>query len=327
MDVIAAHQHGFVNVVASMGTSITDKQVGSLKRLSRNLVLALDSDVAGAEAMLRCVEHENTLEAEIRVALLPEGKDPDEVIKADPEAWSRIISEGKPVVDYAFETVASRLDLTKVSERSKVSDKLYPVVNRITDIVRRAHYLQKLARMVGVTDANLEASMRKRALAAMKKDDRPGNAPDSAAAGNLFKSALEEYCLTLLLHRPELRERGRALPAEFFENSENQEIFLAWRDDEDGSIESVKQRVDFAIHEHLAMVMNRGIQPAAIEQKYDDCVLRLREKFLRNLERKREALLEGQTASPADLVRSKEVSTELKQIFEMKARKEQGLRS
>ncbi len=327
MDVIVAHQYGFTNVVASMGTSITDKQVTSLKKLSRNLVLALDSDVAGAEAMLRCVDHENTLEAEIKVALLPEGKDPDDVIKADPGAWSRMIGEARPVVDYAFDTVASRLDLTKVSERSKVSDRLYPVVNSIADIVRRAHYLQKLARMVGVTDANLEASMRRRALAANKKTDRRGNEPDPAAAGNLFKSALEEYSLTLLLHRPELRERGRDLPPEFFENSENREIFLAWRDGGDGSIESVTQLVDFAIHEHLALVTNRSIQPTAIEQKYDDCVLRLREKFLRNLERKREALLEGQTASPADLVRSKEVSTELKQIFEMKARKEQGLRS
>jgi DNA primase len=327
MDVIAAHQSGFTNVVASMGTAITDKQVTSLKRLSHNLVLALDSDAAGAEAMLRCVDHENTLEAEIRVALLPEGKDPDDVIKADPAAWTRVIAEARPVVDYAFETVASRLDLTKVSERSRVSDRLYPMVNGINDVVRRAHYLQKLARMVGVTDATLEASMRKRALAASRKAGTNGDAPVTAATGSLFKSALEEYCLTLLLQRPELRERGKNLPPEFFENSENQEVFLAWRDDGDGSFEAVRQRLDFAVHEHLTAVANRTLQLTEIEQKYDDCILRLREKYLRNLERKREALLEGQAASAEDMARSKEVSTELKQIFQMKARKEQGLRS
>jgi len=72
MDVITAHQNGFDNVVASMGTSITDKQVALLKKLSRNLVLALDADTAGEEAMLRCVGLENTLESEIKVAVLPE---------------------------------------------------------------------------------------------------------------------------------------------------------------------------------------------------------------------------------------------------------------
>jgi DNA primase len=221
--------------------------------------------------------------------------------------------------------VASRLDLTKVGERSKVSERLYPVVNNIKDIVRRAHYLQKLARMVGVTDANLEASMRKRALAANRKTGPQGDAP--ATGGTLFKSALEEFCLTLLLQRPELRDRGKQLSSDFFENSENREIFVAWRDDGGGSIESVKQRVDFAIHEHLGLVASRSLQLTEIEQKYDDCVLRLREKFLRNLERKREALLEGQTASPDDMARSKEVSTELRQVFQMRARKEQGLRS
>jgi DNA primase len=327
MDVIAAHQYGFTNVVASMGTSITEKQVTSLKRLSRNVILALDSDLAGAEAMLRCVDHENTLEAEIRVALLPDGKDPDDVIKAEPEAWSRLMDESRPVVDYAFETVSARVDLTRVSERSRVSDRLYPVVNGIADVVRRAHYLQKLARLVGVTEANLEASMRKRATATARKAGPNGVSSTKPTADNLFKSALEEYCLTLLLRRPELRARGKDLPPDYFDNSENREIFLVWCEDGDGSIESVTQRVDFAVHEHLSSIANKSIQLTDIERKYDDCVLRLREKFLRNLERAREALLAEQPASPDDMARSKEVSAGLKQIFEMKARKEQGLRS
>jgi len=81
IDVITAHQNGITNVVASMGTSVTEKQVGTLKRLTRNLVLALDADAAGEEAMLRGVRYENTLDTEVKVIILPEGKDPDDVIK------------------------------------------------------------------------------------------------------------------------------------------------------------------------------------------------------------------------------------------------------
>ena len=65
MDVITAHQGGFTNVIASMGTAITEKQVNILKRLTKNIVLALDADTAGEEAMLRCVDYENILDSEI----------------------------------------------------------------------------------------------------------------------------------------------------------------------------------------------------------------------------------------------------------------------
>ena len=326
MDVIAAHQYGFKNVVASMGTSITDKQVNALKKLSKNLVLALDSDSAGSEAMLRCVDHENTLETEIKVVILPEGKDPDDVIKADAATWSALVDEARPVMDYTFDTVASQMDLTKVGERAKARDRLYPVVNSIEDVVRRAHYLQKLARMLGVTDSSLEASMRKRGLAPGKSPSRTGDATVKVS-DTLFRSAVEEYCLTLLLRFPELRSLGKATDPNYFENSENREIFLAWCDDSEGSLENVQKTVDVAIHDHLSRLAGKIVPPSGIERKYNDCVLRLREQFLRNLERKREALLTGEVGSAIELAKSKEVSTELRQIFEMKARREQGLRS
>ena len=326
MDVIAAHQYGFKNVVASMGTSITDKQVNALKKLSKNLVLALDSDSAGSEAMLRCVDHENTLETEIKVVILPEGKDPDDVIKADAATWSALVNEASPVTDYTFDTVASHMDLTKVGERAKARDRLYPVVSSIEDVVRRAHYLQKLARMLGVTDSSLEASMRKRGLAPGKGPSRTGDAAVKVS-DTLFRSAIEEYCLTLLLRFPELRSLGKATDPDYFENSENRQIFLAWCDDSEGSLENVQKTVDVAIHDHLSRLAGKIVPPSGIERKYNDCVLRLREQFLRNLERKREALLTGEVGSAMELAKSKEVSTELKRIFEMKARREQGLRS
>ena len=325
MDVIAAHQYGFRNVIASMGTAITEKQVSTLKRFSKNLVLALDSDAAGAEAMQRCVEHENAIESEIRVVVLPDGKDPDDVIKADTALWSGLVEQAKPVVEYVFEAVSAGLDLNKVAGRAKARDRLYPVVNGITDVVRRAFYLQKLARMLGVTDSSLEAAMRKRGIGSVKQGAKTAGT-DAKIKESLFKSATEEYCLTLLLRCPELRVTGQDLTPEYFQNSENREIFVAWRD-KNGTLDDIKQAVDITIHDHLSELVNKSIHPTGIEKKYADIVLRLREEFLRNLERKREALLSGDADSTAELARSKEVSAELKQVFQMRARREQGLRS
>ncbi len=110
MDAIAAHEHGFGNVVASMGTALTERQVTLLKRHTRNLVLALDADAAGAEGMLRggdvldtALPHENVpvpdwrgivrmqekLAADIRVLVMPGGQDPDDVIRNQPGAVGR----------------------------------------------------------------------------------------------------------------------------------------------------------------------------------------------------------------------------------------------
>ena len=121
MDVITAHQNGFKNVVASMGTSVTERQVNTLKRLTKNLTLALDADAAGEEAKLRSVSHENTLETEVKVIILPTGKDPDDVIKQDAEAWQRLLEEALPVIDYTFSMVTSGLDLTTARGKSQAA--------------------------------------------------------------------------------------------------------------------------------------------------------------------------------------------------------------
>ena len=161
MDVITAHQNGIKNAVASMGTSVTETQVNILKKLSRNLMLALDADAAGEEAMLRGVGYENTLSAEIRVVILPEGKDPDDVIKEDVKAWQALVDKAVPIVDYTFDKVTSQLDLTTARDKSLAVERLLPVVSEIKNPVRQAHYMQKLARLVGVSERTLEAALSK----------------------------------------------------------------------------------------------------------------------------------------------------------------------
>ena len=124
MDVIAAHQHGFQNVVASMGTALTESQVSALRNIASTFVLALDPDNAGREATLRSLQsswqvferralraggrsdvvfYERQPHASLKVAVLPPGKDPDLLIRESPEEWERLIAEAKPLMDYLFD--------------------------------------------------------------------------------------------------------------------------------------------------------------------------------------------------------------------------------
>ncbi len=283
MDVITAHQNGITSVVASMGTAVTEPQVNILKKLSRNLLLALDADAAGEEAMLRTVGYENILNAEIRVITLPEGTDPDDVIKEDVKAWQDLVDKALPIVDYTFDTVTSSLDLTTARDKSLAVDRLLPIVAEIKDPVRQAHYLQKLAGLVSVGVNTIEAALsRIKPSPPRRRAPAPGPAAVTRALRPLVSSPREEYCLALLLQYPELKSRQEDLSPEYFESSENREIFTAWQKADKLSL--LKENLDPAIHEHLDAIRSIAF-PAIndIERRYSDSVNRLKEKYFKNL--------------------------------------------
>jgi DNA primase len=346
MDVITAHQNGFTNVVASMGTAVTEKQINTLKRLSKEMIFALDADAAGAEAMLRVeqtstealgedilpvpyrnmiVTFTNVPDIEVKVIILPQGKDPDDVIKQDAKAWQKLVAEAIPIVDYTFDMVTSGLDLTTARGKSSAADKLLPIIDDIKDNVRKAHYLQKLAQLLQVSERSIEAALTR--IRPRPKRERMGEPkPEATAQLNpLLSSPLEEYCLALLLQHPELKSKDEGLSPEYFENSENREIFIAWQ--RSAKIESLKEKLDPATHEHLDSLLTRNLSSAKIEQKYAECVLRLREKSLRSLATKIEVVLalEAQSGGrAADLAKLKEqgveVNIQLGEVFAQQSR-------
>jgi DNA primase len=310
MDVITAHQNGFKNAVASMGTAVTERQVNILKRLTRNLALALDADAAGEEATLRAVGYENTLDAEVKVIIMPEGKDPDDVIKEDAKTWQKLVAEAIPIVDYTFDRATAGLDLTTAKGKAAARDRLLPIIGEIRDNVRRSHYLQKLAGLLNVSERNLEADL---ARLKPKQTSRQAKAPEpKAPAPGLISSPKEEYCLALLLQRPELKHKDEGLMPEYFENSENREIFIAWRQSD--KIEAVREKLEPAIHEHLDSLASKKLLSNNLEEKYAQCVLELREKFLRSLATKIESVLalEAQSGgTAAELAKLEELGTEV----------------
>ena len=324
MDVIAAYHNGFHNVVASMGIAVTEKQVSALKRLTKNMALALDADAAGDEATLRAVGYENTIDAEVKVIILPRGKDPDDVIKQDAATWQKLLEEALPVVDYTFNMVTSELDLTTAKGKSSAADKLLPFIAEIKDDIRRDHYLNQLSALTGTSYHNLESALSR------IKPDRRVREPKPEAMGRalqpIVSSPIEEYCLALLLQHPELKHKPEQLSPEYFENSENREIFITWQQND--KIELLKEKLEPAIHEHLDSLLTGNLLSTQIEQKYAECALRLREKSLRSLAAKIEAVLalEAQSGGrAADLNKLKEqgieVNIQLGKVLTQKSRR------
>ncbi|HTY82428.1 MAG TPA: DNA primase [Dehalococcoidales bacterium] len=314
MDVIMAHQYGVANAVASMGTSITETQVNTLKKLTRHLVLSLDADAAGEEAMLRTVGSENVLGAEIKVIRLPEGKDPDEVLLEGVEKWQDLVKNASPLIDFMFEKTTAKLDLAKAGDKSAAAEKLLPVLAGINDPIRQAHYLQKLAALVKVDMNTIRESLNRLKPAAVRR--RP-TAPKAMA--HTGKDLREEYCLALLLQHPELKENLGELIPEYFENSENRTIFQAYAACAD--VVSLKESVDPAIHEHIDTVAAREIPSVKnnIEAKFIDCTQTLEDKYWKNLAAR--IAESGNEGAEIDLEQVMEISRQRKEIDERRSRK------
>ena len=180
-DAIAAHQHGFNNVVAAMGTAITPAQVRLLRWMAKRLVLALDADTAGAAATRRSLEmvreagvrdqpdgrgldslvrHEDQLEAQIFVATLPPGKDPDEVIREDPAIWESLVAEATPLADYLFVAITADLDHSDFSARAGAMNQAIPIIRGISEPAVRSHYVARLAWALRIPEDDVERQLR-----------------------------------------------------------------------------------------------------------------------------------------------------------------------
>ncbi len=306
MDVLIAHQYGMANVVASMGTSLTEKQMGIIKRLTKNLVLALDADAAGDEATLRGLQVArqafserisaserdlmggiSKLRGSLKIIHLPRGKDPDEVIRENPQHWQIMVDGATSLMDYFFEAVTSKLDLGKDEGKADAAEQLLPLISEIADSVERELYLNKLAHLLGVGEktlswraAQLRPTMRERATRKV-----------SLPSAQTIRHPLEERYLSLLLQHPELRHRGKELPPDCFEGTENRELFIALLDSPDE--ESLRQSLDVSLWEHLDLLMGRALPPAnnrELETAFSDCTRRLGEQRLRRLKTLEETL-------------------------------------
>ncbi len=194
VDAVIAHQYGTKQTVACIGSAITEKHIQQLKKLTKQVTLALDPDAAGVAATehgiqeaLKAFDHkivpvplsatpagrsskdpnnargiirlEERVDVEINVLRLPVGKDPDEVIRQNLASWNYAVAHPLPLIDYYFEAKTADLDLQKPSDRTEASKRLLPVIGMIRDRVERETYVRKLAPMIRVDEVALLTSL------------------------------------------------------------------------------------------------------------------------------------------------------------------------
>ena len=197
VDAVIAHQYGTKQTVACIGSAITEKHIQQIKKLTKQVTLALDPDEAGMAATEHGIQEalkafdrtvvpvpltaerrpmrssgykreprgmirlEERVDAEINVLQLPMGEDPDEVIRRDFSIWLYAVSHPLPLVDYYFVAKTNGLDLREAADQAEAAKRLLPVIGSISDRVKRDAYLRKLATMISIDERSLNEELQR----------------------------------------------------------------------------------------------------------------------------------------------------------------------
>ncbi|NJP06617.1 MAG: DNA primase [Chloroflexaceae bacterium] len=169
VDVLTAHQFGFRNVVAPLGTALTAGHIGLLKKRSPHIYLALDADAAGQRATLRGIQAMQQVspddesqpmvtaqglvrwsnDIQLRVIRMPDGRDPDDVIRADPEQWQALVAAARPVTDFYLESYTADLDLGQPQDQRTALERLIPLILELDSTQQRV-YAMRLEQVLGI---------------------------------------------------------------------------------------------------------------------------------------------------------------------------------
>ncbi|MFA6428356.1 MAG: DNA primase [Candidatus Buchananbacteria bacterium] len=172
MDVIAAWQAGTKNVVAVSGTALTTEQIKILKRYTNNLIIALDADLAGETAARRGIDLALQQEADVKVIILPFGKDPDECIKTSASAWLKAVQEAKEIMQYYWEKNVVGADLNSPQVKKQIAKTLLAIIAKLGNPLEREHWLKRLAETLNVSENILREILPGAKATVRPKDDK-----------------------------------------------------------------------------------------------------------------------------------------------------------
>ena len=227
-DVMAAHQAGFGNVVASLGTALTAGQVELANRYADAVALAYDVDLAGEAATQRgLLEELGPVVSKVRVIRIPSGKDPDEFIRTDPDGWRAAVAAAEELLPYFMQRAASEVDMRQAQGRSVYTRRMIDLLRRIPDRVEQDSYVPQLSRLAGIDERVLRDELARGPRPVPVRPAGDGERPVEASGPRL--SPLEEEVLILLLLNPGLAEELPADEALPLRDQVGQALGDAWR--------------------------------------------------------------------------------------------------
>lgn len=226
MDAIACHNHGFTNVVASSGTALTAEQVVLIKRFTNNVALAFDMDAAGQTAADRGIKEVLAQSMNVKVITLPQGKDPADCLRQNPDDFRQAALKAQPMLEYYFQKIAAGLDLNQLDNKMIVRDKMFAMIALVPSKSDQGYWLKRLSEELDFVETDIREEFSRRPLPknssslGEKEKIEPNISP--ALPGLTREQLLSELFLALIIRFPELINYSLAsLEPELLQAEEN----------------------------------------------------------------------------------------------------------
>lgn len=176
MDAISLYQRGITNVVASLGTALTDSQGRLLRRNTEQVILGYDADGAGQQAIIRGMEILKSMDIDIRILQISGAKDPDEyVLKFGPEKMLKAMDEAISAIEFKIKVLRANLDLNNVNDKVKFLTEIAKILSNVDNNIEREVYIDRISKVYEISKNAIVSEVDKllyRSLAGVTKFEK-----------------------------------------------------------------------------------------------------------------------------------------------------------
>lgn len=225
LDVIASHQAGVRQVVATAGTALTEPNLKTLSRFTDDVRLSFDADKAGVAATERAIPIASKVGVSLSMITIPSGKDPDELIKQSKDTWLQVIDQPQYALDWLMERYQGLLDVSSARGKKQFSDVLLPIIRKLQDSVEQDHYMVELAKVLGVSRDALDKKLVRQPGREELLVKKPAVEQVALDRSSVEYKRIQDHVMALLLFHPSLRGQATLLEEPMFVVGQAKYIF------------------------------------------------------------------------------------------------------
>lgn len=241
MDLITLHQYGITNVVASLGTALTENQARLLKRYADKVIISYDADVAGQTATMRGLEILKNAGFDVRVLSIPQGKDPDEYVRSNgKEAFIKLINDAEGLVDYRIKKAGENINFKDSNDLIRYGKKVTEILAQVNPIEKDI-YIKKISENTGIREQALYDLLSKEMTKNIKNQEFMNNKEENGT--KLYKEPAflkaERALLKLSLEDEYFAFINKLINQEELILPEHKEIFSIIKEAKKGNINNI----------------------------------------------------------------------------------------
>ncbi len=266
-DVIMSYQAGITNVASTSGTALTSYQLKILKRYCDNLIMAFDMDAAGDSATKRGIEIAQENDFNIKVALMPEGLDPADLILKDANSWKKIIKESVPIISFFFQTAFSKFDSKIQTNKRKIAETVLTVIKKINSDIEKDFWIKKLAEDLEVSENSVIQDLGK--IKSDDSEDLKEEIKDHPIKKDR-KHLLEERFLSLIIKNKE-NLNSFNIDDFYFLSEESKKIINYLKNNESKKESDLEEKINY-----LAMKSEVEFENIDCQKDFDNCLVEIK---------------------------------------------------